>query len=75
MSNTYGKVIRNWNPLDKIPIYPSQIQQVHHPFMINKTLDNGTEKYVGFFNQTLEYSDIIDIKKTIISPCFLLIFL
>lgn len=55
MSNSYGKVILNWNPLDKLPIYPSQIQQVQHPFMTNKTLDNSTEKYVGSFNQTLEY--------------------
>ena len=55
MLNSYRKVILNWNPLDKLPIYPSQIQQVQHPFMINKTLDNITEKYVGSFNQTLEY--------------------
>ena len=55
MSNSYGKVILNWNLLDKLPICPSQVQQVQHPFMIIKTLDSSIEKYVGSFNLTLEY--------------------
>ncbi len=55
ISNSYGKVILNWNPVDKLPVFPSQIQQVQHPFMTNKTVENSTEKHVGSFNQTLDY--------------------
>ncbi len=49
------QIIVNWNPLDNLPTYPSQIQQVQHLFMTNKTLDNSTEIYVGSFNETLDY--------------------
>ena len=55
LSESYGKVILTWNPMDKLPVYPPQIQQVQHPFMVNQTVKNDTEKYVGVFNQTLDY--------------------
>lgn len=55
LSESYGKVILNWNPMDRLPIYPPQIQQVQHPFMVNQTVNNSTEKYAGSFNQTLKY--------------------
>lgn len=55
LSESYGKVILTWNPLDKLPVYPPQIQQVQHPFMVNQTVKNNNEKYLGSFNQTLDY--------------------
>ncbi|MBA2268742.1 MAG: DUF1264 domain-containing protein [Nitrosopumilus sp.] len=55
LSESYGKVIMNWNPMDTLPVFPPQIQQVQHPFMVNQTVNNSTEKYVGSFNQTLKY--------------------
>ncbi|WP_458718679.1 DUF1264 domain-containing protein [Candidatus Nitrosocosmicus sp. R] len=55
LSESYGKVILNWNPMDILPAFPPQIQQVQHPFMVNQTVSNNTEKYVGSFNQTLDY--------------------
>ena len=55
LSESYGKVILTWNPLDTLPVFPPQIQQVQHPFMVNQTVDNYTEKYIGSFNQTLDY--------------------
>jgi hypothetical protein len=54
-SESYGKVILNWNPMDTLPIFPPQIQQVQHPFMVNQTVNNQTEKHLGSFNQTLIY--------------------
>jgi hypothetical protein len=55
LSESYGKVILTWNPLDTLPVFPPQIQQVQHPFMVNQTFDNYTEKYIGSFNQSLDY--------------------
>jgi len=55
LSESYGKVILNWNPMDKLPVYPPQVQQVQHPFMVNQTVSNTTEKFLGSFNQTLNY--------------------
>lgn len=28
LSESYGKVILNWNPMDTLPVFPPQIQQV-----------------------------------------------
>jgi Protein of unknown function (DUF1264) len=53
MEETYGKVILTWNPSDKGPVYPPQIIQVQHPFMVNTTVTPDTEKKTGTFNQTL----------------------
>jgi hypothetical protein len=55
LSESYGKIIINWNPMDSLPVFPSQIQQVQHPFMVNQTVNNNTEKFVGSFNKTLKY--------------------
>ncbi len=55
LSESYGKVILNWNPMDTLPVFPPQIEQVQHPFMVNQTVNNQTEKHVGSFNQTLSY--------------------
>ncbi len=55
LSESYGKVIMIWNPMDTLPVFPPQILQVQHPFMVNQTVNNNTEKYVGSFNQTLDY--------------------
>jgi hypothetical protein len=55
LSESYGKIILNWNPKDTLPVFPPQIQQVQHPFMVNQTVNNNSEKYVGSFNQTLKY--------------------
>ena len=55
LSESYGKVILTWNPMDILPAFLPQIQQVQHPFMVNQTVNNDTEKYVGIFNQTLDY--------------------
>ena len=55
LSESYGKIILNWNPMDTLPVFPPQIQQVQHPFMINQTVNNNSEKYMGSFNQTLKY--------------------
>ena len=54
LSESYGKIILNWNPMDTLPVFPPQIQQVQHPFMVNQTVNNNSEKYVGSFNQTLK---------------------
>jgi hypothetical protein len=53
-----GKVNLIWNPMDTLPVFPPQIQQVQHPFMANQTVNNNTEKYVGSFNQT--FGKLID---------------
>ena len=55
LSESYGKVILNWNPVDTLPVFPPQIQQVQHPFMVNQSVTNQTEKHTGSFNQTLNY--------------------
>lgn len=55
LSESYGRVILNWNPMDTLPIFPPEVQQVQHPFMVNQTVNNSTEKFVGSFNQTLKY--------------------
>ena len=55
LSESYGKVILNWNPVDTLPVFPPQIQQVQHPFMVNQSVNNQTEKHTGSFNQTLSY--------------------
>lgn len=38
MSPTWGKVIITWNPLDKLPSFPPQVELVDHPFMVNATV-------------------------------------
>jgi hypothetical protein len=53
LMDTYGKVIITWNPKDKLPSFPSQVQQVEHPFMVNATVKPETN--AGSFNQTLKY--------------------
>ena len=55
LSESYGKVIITWNPNDKTPAFPPQIEQVQHPFMVNTTETNQTETHTGRFNQTLNY--------------------
>ena len=55
LSESYGKVILTWNPMDTLPAFPPQIQQVQHPFMVNQTVTNQTETHAGVFNQTLNY--------------------
>lgn len=52
---SYGKIIITWNPTDKIPAFPPQIEQVQHPFMVNTTVTNQTETQAGSFSQTLNY--------------------
>jgi hypothetical protein len=51
--DTYGKVIITWNPRDKLPAFPTQVEQVQHPFMVNSTAKPETT--AGSFNQTLTY--------------------
>jgi hypothetical protein len=55
LEESYGKVIITWNPMDTLPVFPPQIEQVQHPFMVNQTVNNQTEKQTGSFNQTLSY--------------------
>jgi hypothetical protein len=55
LAESYGKVIITWNPNDKAPIFPPQVIQVQHPFMINTTASPETQTHSGTFNQTLEY--------------------
>ena len=43
LTESYGKVILNWNPMDTLPIFPPQIQQVYNPFVVNQTVNNQTE--------------------------------
>lgn len=54
LEETYGKVVLTWNPSDKDPVYPPQVVQVQHPFMVNTTVTSETEKMSGTFNQTLQ---------------------
>jgi hypothetical protein len=37
LSDTYGKILITWNPKDTLLIFPPQVEQVQHPFMINTT--------------------------------------
>jgi hypothetical protein len=53
LMETYGKVIITWNPRDKLPAFPPQVQQVQHPFMLNSTAKPETNG--ESFNQTLKY--------------------
>jgi hypothetical protein len=53
LMDTYGKVIITWNPKDKLPAFPAQVEQVQHPFMVNATAK--PEVNAGSFNQTLKY--------------------
>ena len=53
LMDTYGKVIIIWNPKDKLPAFPAQVQQVQHSFMVNSTVK--PEINAGRFNQTLKY--------------------
>jgi hypothetical protein len=55
LEETYDKVIITWNPNDKGPVFPPQIQQVQHPFMVNTTITPQTETQSRNFNQTLDY--------------------
>jgi hypothetical protein len=55
MAESYGKVIITWNPNDQAPVFPPQVEQVQHPFMVNTTVTPQTETQSGTFNQTLEY--------------------
>ena len=55
MTESYGKVIITWNPNDKAPVFPPQVEQVQHPFMVNTTVTPQTETQSGAFNQTLKY--------------------
>ncbi len=55
LMNTYGKVILIWDPKDKLPIFPAQVEIVQHPFMVNQTITPQMDKYAGSFNQTLKY--------------------
>jgi hypothetical protein len=53
LMDTYGKVVITWNPRDKLPAFPPQVEQVQHPFMVNSTAKPETNE--GSFNQTLKY--------------------
>ena len=55
LMDTYGKVILTWDPKDKLPTFPAQVEQVQHPFMVNQTITPQMETHVGSFNQTLKY--------------------
>ena len=53
LMDTYGKVVITWNPKDKLPVFPPQVEQVDHPFMVNVTATPNI--HAGSFNQTLNY--------------------
>ena len=53
LMDTYGKVVITWNPKDKLPVFPPQVEQVDHPFMVNATATPNI--HAGSFNQTLNY--------------------
>jgi uncharacterized protein DUF1264 len=38
LAPTWGKVIITWNPHDKLPSFPPQVEIVDHPFMVNATI-------------------------------------
>ena len=51
LMDTYGKVILTWDPKDKLPAFPAQVEQVQHPFMVNQTMTPQMETNAGSFNQ------------------------
>ena len=53
LMGTHGKVIMTWNPRDKLPAFPPQVEQEEIPFMLNATVK--PEIHAGSFNQTLKY--------------------
>ena len=53
LMGTHGKVIITWNPRDKLPAFPPQVEQEDIPFMLNATVK--PEINAGSFNQTLKY--------------------
>ena len=53
LMGTHGKVIITWNPRDKLPAFPPQVEQEEVPFMLNATVK--PEIHAGSFNQTLKY--------------------
>jgi hypothetical protein len=53
VEDSYGKVILTWNPNDKLPAFPPQVQIVQHPDMVNKS--STPETNIGSFNRTLDY--------------------
>ncbi|MER5174982.1 MAG: DUF1264 domain-containing protein [Candidatus Nitrosocosmicus sp.] len=55
LMDTYGKVILTWDPKDKLPVFPAQVEIVQHMFMVNQTITPQMDKYAGSFNQTLKY--------------------
>jgi hypothetical protein len=55
LMDTYGKVILTWDPKDKLPVFPAQVEQVQHPFIVNQTITPQMEAHSGSFNQTLKY--------------------
>jgi hypothetical protein len=58
LMDTYGKVIITWNPKDKLPAFPPQVEEVQHPFMVNASITpniHGGVPSSGTFNQTLKY--------------------
>jgi len=50
---THGKVIITWDPRDKLPAFPPEVEQEQVPFMLNATVK--PEIPAGSFNQTLKY--------------------
>ena len=53
LMGTHGKVIMTWNPRDKLPAFPPQVEQEDIQFMLNATVK--PEIHAGSFNQTLKY--------------------
>jgi hypothetical protein len=53
LMGTHGKVIITWNPRDKLPTFPPEVEQEQSPFMLNATVK--PEIHAGSFNQTLKY--------------------
>src|SRR5215831_13288504 len=53
LMGTHGKVIITWNPRDKLPTFPPQVEQEQDAFMLNATVK--PERHAGSFNQTLKY--------------------
>jgi len=53
LTGTHGKVIMTWNPRDKLPAFPPQVEQEDIPFMLNATIQ--PEMHAGSFNQILKY--------------------
>ena len=71
LMDTYGKVTITWNPKDKLPAFPAQVEHVQHPFMVNATVK--PESRAGSFNQTLNTSISITLASYDLD-CFLLQF-